>query len=199
LSWRTSESRVGKAKTRLDEFIPVWQFSERHTIEIDAPPSLVFEAIKRVRADEVFLFRTLTWIRRGGRRLPQSILNPGAREPLIGVALKSGFVKLAEEPDREVVIGMAVIAPPGAHRQITSGAFKTALAPGYALAAMNFVVLPVGSNRSVVTTETRVYANNEAARRKFARYWRVIYPGSAFIRRMWLRAVRRRATTEAIP
>lgn len=195
MSWRTSESRVDKARTRLDEFVPVWQFSERHSIEIDAPSSLVFDAIKRVRADEVFLFRTLTWLRRGGRRLPQSILDPGTREPLIDAAVKGGFLKLAEEADRELVIGMAVIAPPGAHAQITAHAFKTALAPGYALAAMNFMVQPVGSNRSVVTTETRIYANNEAARRRFARYWRVIYPGSAFIRRMWLRAIRKRATT----
>ena len=32
-----------------------------------------------------------------------------------------------------------------------------------------------------------------AARRRFAAYWRVIYPGSAIIRRMWLRAIERRA------
>jgi len=28
-------------------------------------------------------------------------------------------------------------------------------------------------------------------------YWRVIYPGSALIRRMWLRAIKKRA--EALP
>ncbi|HYW41393.1 MAG TPA: hypothetical protein VE959_00970 [Bryobacteraceae bacterium] len=27
----------------------------------------------------------------------------------------------------------------------------------------------------------------------FAAYWRMIYPGSALIRRMWLRAIKRRA------
>jgi hypothetical protein len=38
-----------------------------------------------------------------------------------------------------------------------------------------------------------VHATDDSARRKFARYWRVIYPGSALIRRMWLRAIKLRA------
>jgi len=42
---------------------------------------------------------------------------------------------------------------------------------------------------------TRVFASGPAARRRFAAYWRVIYPGSALIRRMWLRAIERRATS----
>src|SRR5688500_1238283 len=47
------ESRIEKVQTRLDEFMPVWQFSERHTIRIDAPPARVFEAVKNVRASEI--------------------------------------------------------------------------------------------------------------------------------------------------
>jgi len=34
-----------------------------------------------------------------------------------------------------------------------------------------------------------------STRRRFAGYWRIIYPGSALIRRMWLRAVARRAVS----
>ncbi|MFL6200136.1 MAG: hypothetical protein ACJ76J_13235 [Thermoanaerobaculia bacterium] len=34
---------------------------------------------------------------------------------------------------------------------------------------------------------------NAGARRRFAAYWRIIYPGSAFIRIMWLKAIRERA------
>ncbi|HEU4746901.1 MAG TPA: hypothetical protein VFS56_00260 [Gemmatimonadaceae bacterium] len=59
---------------------------------------------------------------------------------------------------------------------------------------MNFVVLPNESGGSVVSTETRVFGSSPEAQRAFARYWRVIYPGSALIRRMWLRAIKRRAT-----
>jgi hypothetical protein len=53
-----------------------------------------------------------------------------------------------------------------------------------------------GGGWTRLTTETRVYATDASSRRRFAGYWRVIYPGSALIRRMWLRAVRERAEAD---
>ena len=58
---------------------------------------------------------------------------------------------------------------------------------------MNFQLTESGTGSCEVTTETRVHTTDASAGRRFARYWRVIYPGSALIRRMWLRAVRDRA------
>jgi hypothetical protein len=197
LSLPAPESRVGRKETRLDEFVPVWQFSERHTIRIEAPPARVFEAIRSVRANEIALFNTLTWIRRGGRRMPESILNAGDTAALLDVATRNGFIYLADDDPREVVVGTVVVRPPGGRGTLTPEQFKTELAPGFALAAMNFLVTPDGPNASKVSTETRVFANSASARRRFARYWRLIYPGSALIRRMWLRAVERRATDPA--
>jgi hypothetical protein len=195
LVFPASETRVTRVETRLDEFVPAWQFREVHTIKVAAPPPRVYEAIKRVRADEILLFRTLTWIRRGGRALPPSILNAGDRVPIIDVATSSGFVRLADDAPRELVVGTVVMAPPGMRGPLTAAVFQTALPPGFALAGMNFLVTADGPDGSLVSTETRVYANSDAARRRFGRYWRVIYPGSALIRRMWLRAIVRRATT----
>lgn len=190
----STESRVTRKTTRLDEYIPVWQFREFHTIEVAAPPGAVFEAIKRVRADEIVFFRALTWIRRGGQEGSEGILNAGSRRPLIDVATSSGFVRLAEDVPRELVIGTVVAAPRGVRGKLTPEIFQKPLPSGFAIAAMNFLVTPIGSNRSLVSTETRVFANSLAARRRFAVYWRLIYPGSALIRRMWLRAVQQRAT-----
>ena len=193
------ESKVATKAMRLDEFLPAWQFSERHTIGIAAPPAKVFDAIRTVRANEISLFQTLTWIRRGGRKASASILNAGDSLPLLDVATRSGFISLADDAPRELVIGTVVIAPRGGRGTLTPEAFKTQLAPGFAIAAMNFLVTPDGPNASRVSTETRVFANSAPARRRFARYWRIIYPGSALIRRMWLRAVDRRATNSAAP
>ncbi len=192
------ESRVGPAQMRLDEFAPAWQFRERHSIAVAAPPTQVFEAIRAVRADEIRLFRTLTWIRRAGRRLPESILNAGDSTPIIDVALRTNFVRLADDAPRELVIGTIVGAPPGAAGQATPQVFRTAMPPGYALATMNFLVRPDRAGGSVVSTETRVFANSDGARRRFAVYWRLIYPGSALIRRMWLRAIKRRAEVQGL-
>jgi hypothetical protein len=188
-----SESRTSAVTTRLDQVVPAWQFHEVHTMRIAAPPERVFDAIKQVRADEIFLFHTLTWIRRGGRQLPPSIMNAGSRDSLLEVATKGGFIWLGDDRPREIVVGTVVDAPAGFRRgTITPGLF-TAPPPGFALAAMNFVVTPDGANGSVVSTETRVFASSAPARRRFAAYWRVIYPGSALIRRMWLRAIEHRA------
>lgn len=189
------EARIPAASTRLDEFTPVWQFHEVHTLRVNAPPDRIFDAIKQVRADEILLFRTLTWMRRGGRPAPANILNPGSRDPIVTVATKGGFVILAEDAPRELVLGAIVAAPRGPRERLTSAAFREPFPPGYALAAMNFLVTPDGPASSIVSTETRVFANSPGARRRFAAYWRAIYPGSALIRRMWLRAIDRRATS----
>jgi len=189
------QSRVDRVETRLDEFAPAWQFREVHTIRVAAPPAIVFEALTRVRADEILLFRTLTWIRRGGRQSSQNILNAGDTAPLIDVATSSGFLRLAVDAPRELVIGTVVIRPPGPRRPLTPDVFQKPLPRGFALATMNFLVAPDGPQGSLVSTETRVFANDAASRRRFAAYWRIIYPGSALIRRMWLRAIVRRALT----
>ena len=187
------EQHVAKATTHLDEFLPRWQFSEHHEARVAATPERVFEAIRGVRADEIALFRLLTWIRRCGKDLPENILNAGAERPILDVATSSGFIYLADDAPREIVVGTVVVAPPGTRGTLTPDVFKKQLRPGFALAGMNFLVIPDGKGGSIVTTETRVYANSDSARRRFAAYWRVIYPGSALIRRMWLRAIVRRA------
>jgi len=197
LSLPARESRIGRVTTRMDEFVPAWQFNEFHSMEMDASPARAFEAMRAVTADEILLFRALTWIRRGGRQLPESILNAGKDESLIDVATRSGFLRLVEDTPRELVIGTVVRAPRGARGKLTPDTFRTSLPSGFALASMNFVVTPRAGGGSLVTTETRVFANSSSARRGFARYWRVIYPGSALIRRMWLRAIKARA--EALP
>jgi hypothetical protein len=115
---------------------------------------------------------------------------------LIDVATRSGFLSLADDRPTELVIGTAVVAPPGMRGTLTPEAFQKELAQGFALATMNFLVSPDGPNGSLVSTETRVFANSDSARRQFAAYWRVIYPGSAIIRRMWLRAISRRAMND---
>ena len=114
------------------------------------------------------------------------------------MATRTTFLPLAAEPDRELVVGTVVVAPRGWRRAeaATPEAFRTLAAPGFARAAMNFRVVPDGRGGSIVSTETRVHATDAPSRRRFAAYWRVIYPGSAIIRRSWLRAVRRRAEGE---
>src|SRR5947207_107749 len=193
------EVRVATPRTQLDQFAPVYQFSEFHYIRIAAPKEQVYRALKLVTADEIALFRTLTWLRRFGRPGPESILNPPSQVPVLDVAARTSFLVSAEDPDLEIVLGTLVAAPPGwrPSGKPTPDGFKalfvTTNHPGFAPAAMNFRIVDAGPTACTLTTETRVYATDALTRRRFARYCRVIYPGSALIRRMLLRAIARRA------
>jgi hypothetical protein len=185
-------------ETTLDELVPVWQFSERHQIVMRAPCDSAWKAVHDVTASEITGFRTLTWIRRFGRPGPESILNPPAHEPILRVATRTGFLLLGDQRGHELVIGTAVMVPPGGRRPVNPADFVSLDQAGYARAALNFHLKeePAGCR---VTTETRVFATDRESERVFSRYWRAIYPGSALIRRMWLRAIKRRAERMTAP
>jgi hypothetical protein len=199
------EIRVAVPRTQLDQSVPAWQFNEFHSVRIDAPKEKVYTALKQFTAEEILFFHTLVWLRRMGRPGPESILNPPPNTPLLAVATKTAFIVLAEESNQEIVVGTLVAAPRGWRPQgeRTPDAFKKLLAsqqPGFAVAAMNFRLEDCDTTArqdaepcTLLTTETRVYATDAVSRRAFARYWRVIYPGSSLIRRMWLRAIKKRA------
>ena len=193
------EYRITTPHNRLDEFAPLYQFNEFHSIRVAAPRERVYCAVKMVTADEIPLFRTLTWIRRGGRHGPESILNPTENVPLLEVATRTSFLVLAEDAGREILLGTAVMVPPGfqTSRRIVPEDFRTIQQPGFAIAMVNFLIEDDGPGACVISTETRVRATDPSARRRLAAYWRMIYPGSALIRRMWLRAIKKRAEDSA--
>jgi hypothetical protein len=173
LVWPAREERVTATASKLDQLMPRWQFVERHEIRIAAPPEKIYSAIRSVTASEIRFFQVLTSIRCMGRcRETDSILHAPPAQPIIDVALRSGFRMLIDDAPRELVIGSRV-AP------------RT-------FAVMNFRVAGAG----LVRTETRVFARTDTARRKFAIYWRFIRPGSGIIRRSWLEAIKSRAEAQ---
>jgi hypothetical protein len=197
LSLPVSPPRLSGPRMAIDEIVPSYQFGEAHEIRIAAPPDRVLAAAKAVTAREIRLFLLLTWLRspRLSRSGQPSILHPGADQPLLEVALRSSFVLLREEPGREIVFGTVVCcglrAPPRSPEEFQ------ALEGSLARAVMNFHVEDAGGGVTRLVTETRIAATDARAERVFARYWRLIYPGSALIRRMWLRAIKARAEAGA--
>lgn len=191
-----------RGSARIDEFVPEFQFAEFHERRIHAAPERIFRAIHDVKAGEICLFRPLTWIRSPRmpwRKSPASILNPAAEEPILHTALRSGFVLLAEEKDREVVFGTLAARPRGSRVALPADAgeiprrFAALSAPGYAKAVMNFRIEPRDDGSCRLTTETRVFATDPRTARRFATYWRFILPGSSLLRATWLRAIAERA------
>jgi hypothetical protein len=187
----------------IDAFAPVFHFREHHATVVSAPPDRVFAAIKAVTADDIALFNLFTAIRRFGRPGPESILNAPRQQPILDVATRTSFKLLVDRAPQELAIGSVVIRPPqanasgepaqGTRRQFTSDDFRTLAEPGFAKATMNFVVSDLGNGTSRIDTETRVFATDDGALRRFTPYWRIIFPGSSILRSTWLAAIKRRA------
>jgi hypothetical protein len=180
----------------LDEFMRDYDVNEVHSTRVAAPPENVVAAARSVTSREVPLLVALMAL----RRLPAAIMRRGAASPgraldapLFDQLTRGGFVLLAETPD-ELVAGIVgrFWALDGGVRRVEAADFAAFDAPGFAKGVMNFRVeaTPGGT---LLTTETRVRCTDEHARMRFRRYWRVVMPGSAAIRRAWLRAIRKRA------
>ncbi|MEO7132742.1 MAG: hypothetical protein ABI024_00845 [Vicinamibacterales bacterium] len=201
LAMITPSATSSGERNGIDDFAPVFQFREQHSTIVAAPPERVFAAIRAVTADEIALFNLFTRIRRLGRPGPESILNAPGQQPIIDVAVRSGFHLLVDRPPHEVAIGSVVVAPPRiappldeAHRQrFTSEDFKALVQPGFAKATANFSVHDLGNGSSRLDTETRIFATDRTALRRFTAYWRIIFPGSSILRSTWLSAIKRRA------
>ena len=187
----------------VDNLMPIYDFTEVHSIIIKSSPSNVFKAIKLVSPSEMsIIFRLLFAI----RSIPEKISgNRGmkftGKKALLDQLFELGFTDLKEEKDKEVVFGTIMPVemmkfgktPEDLWPKIKSAAeFVDFNKSGYIMSVANLFIEDNGSGIKL-TTETRTKALDEESRKVFARYWFVIRPGSALVRRLWLRAIRRRA------
>ena len=179
----------------LDELMP--EFTEIHSVRISAPPDRALEAVKPAPLGEMPLVRLLFAIRSlpariwGKRGLPAE-----KATSLYGQMLHFGFTQLAEEPGRGVVRGhradVRAARRPHAGRTVPALVSRPSRARLRQRVAMSFSAEAAEGGASLIT-ETRVMTTDPASRRRFGRYWRVIRPGSAAVRRSWLAAAKPRA------
>jgi hypothetical protein len=158
----------------LDEFMPAYEFSERHAISIAADAADVDLALRGVTFGDVPLMRVLLLLRGIGR--------PAADETVIG-AMARRSTTLEDVPGEGLVLSLA------------GWFWRLRSRPGDESPAR--AVIDFRAEPGRLTTETRVHLDDAASRRKFARYWRLIRPFSGLTRIVVLRAAKRRAETAA--
>ncbi len=90
-------------------------------------------------------------------------------------------------PGREGTV-LGLLERLGAREVRRSAATAVYLRGGRIEIAVAFWADKVGDGRSILRTETRVRADDRAARVAFRAYWLVMRPFSGLIRRRWLRA-----------
>ena len=174
----------------LDDFLPAYEFSERHALAIAAPVARIDAALREVSLSDIPIARALWWIRRLGRPYGD------AAKPFVGGQLPG--VVLEDVPDEGIVLGLTGQfwrlrgARHDAQRPTTAAEFIAYARPDTCKAVVDF---RVGDGQ--LSTETRVHVADRASRRKFRRYWFVVRPFSGLIRILLLRAARARAEVAA--
>lgn len=166
----------------LDRFMPAYDVRSRHRIEVDAPPGHVYRVMRDIDLARSRTVRVLFAL----RGLPH-------RRPLTLDGLtRAGFVVLAEDPGSELVLGVTgrFWRASGALRRIGPDEFRSFTDPEHVKAAWSMRVDPGEKAGAVLATETRVATTDEASRRAFRRYWRVVGPFSGFIRTRILEQVK---------
>jgi hypothetical protein len=166
---------------------------------VNASPERTLAAVKELRASEL---SPLVFLMFSMRELPARLLGKSQRAiqgkeegPFLAQLLEGGFGLLAET-DREIVFGLIGNCwkldwgeeIPIPDPQVFLDFDRT----DFAKVAANLMV-QVDGDKTILSTETRIWAPDKQTRRKFAFYWRIISLGSGWIRLMWLGAIRRRA------
>ena len=174
----------------LDDFLPVYEFSERHRLAIDAPADRIDAAVRTVSLSDIPVARALWAVRRLGRSYGDTA------RPFVDGALGNAVV-LDDMPGEGIVLGLTGqfwrLRGGGAGiRAHTAEEFLEYARPDACKAVIDFRIGP-----SLLSTETRVHVPDPASRRKFGRYWLVVKPFSGLIRVLFLRAARRRAEAPA--
>jgi hypothetical protein len=155
---------VARALRRADLIV------ERHSVALDAPPEVAIAAAREVTPREAPLARFLFKLRG---------LGATGDVPIVEQLGAAGFV---QESGTASEIVLVAVGRPWRFRG------------GYAEGSFVRMTLRIAADGSELTTETRVEPSDEAARRRFLRYWRLIKPFSGLVRRSWLRAAARRAS-----
>lgn len=185
---------MGPEQMLIESFIPNPDAVETHKIEIAASREAVYQALWNADLGGSLIIKSLMAL----RSLPGIVFHPKRlrhlpRQITLRTIIERGFGQLAEEPGKEVVLGVVgqFWRPAGNILPFSKEMFRGPVQPGFARGAWNFAVQEVGQGRAVLSTETRVVCGDAASRRKFHAYWIVVRPFSGLIRVIMLRAVKK--------
>jgi hypothetical protein len=172
----------------LERTLPTFAETIVRQAVVHAPPEKTFAAIQRTN-----LMDPAVRLLFGLRELPTRIAARFRSEPtpprtrsvtfadLVGPG--SGMTVVGLDPGHEMVVGSIgrFWQRDYGARPITPEEFVPFHDPGYAKLAMDFTVVPLGADWSLLRYEARTEPTDDEARRRFRRYWRLIRPGVGLV------------------
>lgn len=184
----------------IDSFAPNPDATEIHKCEIGAAREAVYRALWTTDLGNSRIVKGLLAL----RTLPSLILKPECRprspqKITLQTLIEAGFGRLAEEPGREIVLGITgrFWRPTGNTLPFRQEDFTGVVPAGLARAVWNFSVLSSAAGRTILSTETRITCGDKASRLKFRAYWLFVRPFSGLIRIIMLRAIKRACESSA--
>ena len=195
LLWPAPVIRVAQPRTRLDEIMPEYQFSERHSARIHARPEQVMQAVRQSTFGDMKSLVTLLKIRGAALRAPGDT-GGFQNQRVLDAFSASGFL-LGGSEHEIVMFGASNVREQRPSGVRTSQEFVDYREQGAVKMAFDFNVEDAGGGWSTISTETRVMALDDSTRSGMGRYWRLIVPGSGLLRLQWLEGIKKRA--ESMP
>ena len=171
----------------LDALIPAPRLVEVDHVDLAAPPEKVWNLVRHGDLASSRLVRALFAV----RTLPERLAGKQSAasvfiDDLRSTREKPGFSLLLDEPPQGFAVGAVGKVwhadIPFAHVE-NAAEFAAFSSPDFVKVAWSIRVLPLGAQDTRLELEVRVDATDDDAWHKFERYFRVIGPGSHFIRR----------------
>lgn len=187
----------------LDRQMPSWDAARIERRVINATPEELYDATLRtdfvdaVRHDR--LVQILFALRAAGERIATALRmqRPRLRSvPTLRVdalPLRGEWVTLGHDWPNEIAFGAIGRFWAGETKWLVTDAsvFAKFRAAGFAKIGCHITFRPLGNCRTLVTYEARTKATDEASRRAFLRYWRIVSPFVGIVMRAMLATIER--------
>lgn len=175
----------------IDDFMPVYDFTEKHETIVRASAEKVYATVNSVDVADSWIIGGLLTLRGLGRK--------SAKTLTLRDMTKEGFAVLGEKPNEEILLGLAgkFWTLSGCLQNVNADNFREFETKGYAKTVWNFALTETDKGEIRLETETRVKCSDEASLSSFKFYWRFVKPFSGLIRQEMLRLIKRKAEENA--
>jgi len=194
----TSDGETAVAQLLIDQFLPRYDLTVVHAHVFRVSAAECYRAAGELDLFRAPFIRILLDVRGLPQRVASALRGPAGDSTTPGQSRATfrvkdlvglGWTQLGEIPGSQLVLGQISRPwePITTGSPVTGEQFSTMDRPGFVKIAISLRADPYGSGSSILTIETRVAISDEESRRRFRRYWLLIGPFSAAIRRMAMR------------
>jgi hypothetical protein len=182
-----------QGKLKIDAFSPDYSNNEYHEVIINASPEKVKYALQTTGVADIPAAHLLMKIRgiADDRDRSDSVTK---NTPGSNTFSTPDFDFIIVDPNEFItfmILKASAKTPPPEIK--TAEQFLAFNEPGFVKVAVNFHFTLLENGQTLLSTETRNYPTTLKDCRIFGRYWAMVYPGSALIRRVWLDTMAKKA------